>query len=109
MLTKIGLDLGYANITLSDVASGIYREPSVALVDKESRKISVVGNAALMGEDVASGIVLRAGWHSIIHNAGLFKEFPWLAKAVKESKPGFGYRTPFLFQLIVKAYAAFKR
>ena len=60
-------------------------------------------------EDVASGIVLRAGWHSIIHNAGLFKEFPWLAKAVKESKPGFGYRTPFLFQLIVKAYAAFKR
>ena len=61
MPTKIGLDLGYANITLSDAASGIYREPSVALVDKESRKISAVGNAAIMGEsdNGASGILVR--------------------------------------------------
>ena len=61
MLTKIGLDLGYANITLSDVTSGIYREPSVALVDKDSRKISAVGNAALMGdsENGATGILVR--------------------------------------------------
>jgi len=61
MLTKIGLDLGYANITLSDVTSGIYREPSVALVDKESRRIVAVGNAASMGEieDGVSGILVR--------------------------------------------------
>ena len=61
MLTKIGLDLGYANITLSDVTSGIYREPSVALVDKDSRKISAVGNSAIMGESEngASGILVR--------------------------------------------------
>lgn len=59
MLTKIGLDLGYANITLSDVASGVYREPSVALVDKDSRKISAVGNDAIMGENLTSGILVR--------------------------------------------------
>ena len=61
MLTKIGLDLGYANITLSDATSGIYREPSVALVDKDSRKISAVGNAALMGDgsNGASGMLVR--------------------------------------------------
>ena len=58
MFTKIGLDLGYANITLSDVASGIYREPSVALVDKDSRKISAVGNDAMMSCD-ASGMLVR--------------------------------------------------
>lgn len=60
-------------------------------------------------EDVASGIVLRAGWHSIIHNAGLFEEFPWLKEAVRNSKAGFGYRTPFPFQLIVKVYAALNK
>lgn len=61
MLTKIGLDLGYANITLSDATSGIYREPSVALVDKDSRRISAVGNAALMGDgsNGASGMLVR--------------------------------------------------
>lgn len=61
MLTKIGLDLGYANITLSDVTSGIYREPSVALVDKDSRRIVAVGNSAIMGETegAPSGILVR--------------------------------------------------
>ena len=61
MVTKIGLDLGYANITLSDVTSTIYREPSVALVDKVSRRISAVGNAAIMGESDtgASGMLVR--------------------------------------------------
>ena len=60
-------------------------------------------------EDVASGIVLRAGWHSIIHKGGFFKEFPWLAQAIRDSKAGFGYRTPFVFQLTVKLYALFIR
>ncbi len=36
MVTKIGLDLGYANITLSDVTAEIYREPSIALVYNNS-------------------------------------------------------------------------
>ena len=36
MITKIGLDLGYANITLSNVTAEVYREPSVVLVDKNT-------------------------------------------------------------------------
>lgn len=50
MITKIGLDLGYANITLSDVSSGIFREPSIALVDKKTHRIISVGNSATSGE-----------------------------------------------------------
>ena len=62
MVTKIGLDLGYANITLSDVTTGIYREPSIALVNKETRRIISVGNKAISsGEDgaVEGGILVR--------------------------------------------------
>ena len=51
MVTKIGLDLGYANITLSDVTAGIYRESSVALVDKNTHRIISVGNGALSLKD----------------------------------------------------------
>lgn len=50
MVTKIGLDLGYANITLSDITAGVYREPSVALVNKNTRAVLSVGNAAAVGE-----------------------------------------------------------
>ena len=46
MVTKIGLDLGYANITLSDVTAGVYREPSVALMEKNTHKIIAVGTSA---------------------------------------------------------------
>ena len=51
MVTRIGLDLGYANITLSDVNAGVYREPAVALIDKNTRRIISVGNAALAESD----------------------------------------------------------
>ena len=46
MVTKIGLDLGYANITISDTTA-VYREQSVALIDKENRRIVSVGDTAL--------------------------------------------------------------
>ena len=62
MVTKIGLDLGYANITLSDVTTGIYREPSIALVNKETRRIISVGNKAISsGEDgqIEDGVLVR--------------------------------------------------
>ena len=61
MVTKIGLDLGYANITLSDVTAGIYREPSVALVNKNTRAVISVGNAASSGEgsDNPDGMLVR--------------------------------------------------
>jgi len=46
MTTKIGVDLGYANITLSNVSADVRREASVVMVDKSSRKILSVGNKA---------------------------------------------------------------
>ena len=55
-------------------------------------------------EFVADGVVLRAGWHSIIHDCNLFEEFPWLSEAIKKAKVSTNYRTPLLFQLFVKAY-----
>ena len=57
---------------------------------------------------VADGIVLRAGWHALIHKTDLFSEFPWLSKAIKSAKPSTRYRTPLLFQIIVKIYTSLK-
>lgn len=59
MITKIGLDLGYANITVSDMTVGIYREQSVALIDKDSRRIISVGNAAIeQGDEMSDRALL---------------------------------------------------
>ena len=59
MVTKIGLDLGYANITISDTAIGVYREQSVALIDKDSRRIVLVGDSAIeKGEELADKAIL---------------------------------------------------
>ncbi len=56
MLTKIGMDLGYSNVTLSNVMSEVYREPSVALINNEAKseadRIVSFGRAA---EDSARG------------------------------------------------------
>lgn len=54
MVTKIGLDLGYANITVSDTMAGIYREQSVALIDRDSRRIISVGKSAIERGDELS-------------------------------------------------------
>lgn len=58
---------------------------------------------------VAGGIVLRAGWHAIIHNYDLWSEFPWLNNAIRKSKLSCNYRTPLIFQFIVKVYALFSK
>ncbi len=60
-------------------------------------------------EKVAGGIVLRAGWHSLIHRANLFEEFPWLAAEISHTRPSCRFRTPLPFQLIVKAYSRVKK
>lgn len=59
MVTKIGLDLGYANITLGDRDSAIYREPSVALIDKDTRSIISVGSAAIEAGASGEGVLVR--------------------------------------------------
>ena len=69
MVTKIGLDLGYANITLSDVTTGVYREPSIALIDKNSHRIISVGNQAMMGGDeTASGMLVRPFKNGLLYD-----------------------------------------
>ncbi len=60
MVTKIGLDLGYANITLSDSTATVYREPSIALVDKETRRIVAVGDdAARLSDGGEKNLLVR--------------------------------------------------
>jgi hypothetical protein len=59
-------------------------------------------------EFVADGVVLRAGWHSMIHDCDLFEEFPWLKEAIKKAKVSTRYRTPLLFQIFVKIYNLFR-
>ena len=59
-------------------------------------------------EFVADGVVLRAGWHSMIHDCDLFEEFPWLSQAIRKAKVGTRYRTPLLFQIFVKIYNALR-
>ena len=60
-------------------------------------------------ESVADGVILRAGWHSMIHDCNLFEEFPWLGEAIKKAKVSTRYRTPLLFQMFVKIYNAFRK
>ena len=59
-------------------------------------------------EAVADGVVLRAGWHTMIHDCDLFAEFSWLGDAIKKAKVSTRYRTPLLFQIFVKLYNAFR-
>lgn len=62
-------------------------------------------------EKVWGGLVLRAGWHAIIHKEGgcLWNEFPWLADAVRKAPLGVRYRTPLLFQLFTKLYVLLRK
>ena len=55
-------------------------------------------------KEVYGGIVLRAGWHALIHKIDLYSEFPWLKEAIKGARISTRYRTPILFQIIVKVY-----
>lgn len=77
MITKIGLDLGYANITLSNVAAEVYREPSVVLVDKNTRRIISVGNkAALSDDETASsdGMLVRPFKNGLLYSSDLTRK-----------------------------------
>lgn len=76
MTTKIGIDLGYANITLSNVAAEVHREPSVVMVDKSSRKIISVGNQAgsVNSDDVSDGMLVRPFKNGLLYSAEITKE-----------------------------------
>ena len=77
MVTKIGIDLGYANITLSNAIADIYREPSVVLVDKATRRILAVGAKAALGNDADStdsGILIRPFKNGLLYSSELTRE-----------------------------------
>lgn len=59
-------------------------------------------------ELVADGVVLRAGWHTMIHDCDMYAEFPWLKGAISRAKLSVNYRTPLLFQIFVKIYNCFR-
>ena len=60
-------------------------------------------------EDVAGGILMRTGWHSIIHKSGFFEKYDYLADDICKSRLSIRYRLPLPLQLFVKIYAFFKR
>lgn len=60
-------------------------------------------------EDVAGGILMRAGWHSIIHKFDFFERYDYLADDILQSSLSIRYRLPLPLQLLVKIYAFFKR
>ncbi len=88
MVTKIGIDLGYANITLSNAIADIYREPSVVLVDKSTRRILAIGAKAALSEDgeaVESGILVRPFKNGLLYSSELTKEI--LNEIIASIKP----------------------
>ena len=86
MLTKIGIDLGYANITLSNVVADIYREPSVILMDKDTRRILSIGAKAAYGDDSEqSGILVRPFKNGMLYSSDLTAEI--ISNIVKAVKP----------------------
>ena len=89
MVVKIGIDLGYANITLSNAIADIYREPSVVLVDKNSRRILAVGAKAALGDEGAApdseGILVRPFKNGLLYSSELTREI--LKNVVAAVKP----------------------
>ena len=86
MITKIGIDLGYANITLSNVVADIYREPSVILMDKDTRRILSIGAKAALGEGAdAVGVLVRPFKNGMLYSSDLTSEI--LANIVRAVKP----------------------
>lgn len=59
-------------------------------------------------EKVAGGIIMRAGWHSLRHDLGLFDMYPYLASDICKAKMSCRYRIPLPMQLIVKSYSFFR-
>jgi rod shape-determining protein MreB len=75
MTTKIGLDLGYANITLSNITADVHREPSVVLVDDSSRKILSVGNKANSADlSESHGTLVRPFKNGLLYSSEITQE-----------------------------------
>lgn len=73
MITKIGLDLGFSNITISDVTSGISREAAIALIDRNTNRILSLGNAAMsvQPEEGQDAVLVRPFKNGLLYSAEL--------------------------------------
>lgn len=60
-------------------------------------------------EKVAGGIIMRAGWHSVRHDLGLFEKYPYLAADIVKAKMSCRYRIPLPMQLYIKLYSWFRK
>lgn len=60
-------------------------------------------------ENVAGGIIMRAGWHSLRHGFDLFDRYPYLASDICKAKLSCRYRIPIALQLVIKVYSWFKK
>ena len=74
MITKIGLDLGYANITISNVSGDIYRESSVAIVEKATRKTLCVGNEATSAQTNENAMLIRPFKNGLLYSSTLTRD-----------------------------------
>ena len=74
MVTKIGLDLGYANIAISDASLEVDREPSIAIIDKNTRRIVSVGRDALLPENASLGLLVRPFKNGLLYSAEFTRE-----------------------------------
>ena len=84
-----------------------HRNSDVNLMDLyENYRDNLIGSPI---EKVAGGIIMRAGWHSILHGFGFFEEYPYLAEDICKAKLSFRYRVPLPMQLFVKIYAFFRK
>jgi rod shape-determining protein MreB len=85
MVTKIGLDLGYANISISDASLEVYREPSVARIDKNTRRIVSVGREAVSSA-TADDILVRPFKNGLLYSVDFTSQIISAAlKAVSKS------------------------
>lgn len=53
-------------------------------------------------EQVADGILLRAGWHNLLYRHNFPATYPWLREDLHKARISSKYRTPVLFQLLTK-------
>ncbi len=53
-------------------------------------------------------VLMQAGWYSLFYRLGLFKEYPYLAAAVRKAKMHFGTDVPIIAQLYTKLIVLFK-
>ena len=85
MVDCIGLDLGYANISVSDTSLDVSREPSVAFMDKNTHRIVSVGREALT-YNASEGNLVRPFKNGLLYSADFTTEMIRIALAGIEDK-----------------------